>query len=72
MNRHYIDSNIFYSVGYDPSTGILEFEYKNGTLCCWLAVPAKVYQGLCLAPEVDIFFTVEIKNRYLSQLVSQK
>lgn len=72
MKRHKIESSLLRGVGYDPTTGILEVEYRNGTLCCWLAVPAKVYQGLCAAPDVDVFFRLNIKNSFLFQFISPR
>ncbi|OWS73238.1 hypothetical protein CBW22_23485, partial [Pantoea sp. VS1] len=45
MNRHEVTSQLFRSAGYDPTTGVLELEYRNGACRRWLAVPAKVYQA---------------------------
>lgn len=66
MNRHDVTSTLFQSAGYDPTTGVLELEYRNGSCRRWLAVPAKIYQGFCAAADPDAFFRATIDGRYLS------
>lgn len=66
MNRHEMTSQLFRSAGYDPTTGVLELEYRNGACRRWLAVPAKVYQAFCAAADGDAFFRSSIEGRYIS------
>lgn len=66
MNRHEVTSQLFRSAGYDPTTGVLELEYRNGACRRWLAVPAKVYQAFCAAADCDAFFRSSIEGRYIS------
>ncbi|MEJ1268217.1 KTSC domain-containing protein [Pantoea ananatis] len=56
MKRHDINSSsLFRSAGFDPTSGVLELEYRNGTCRRWLAVPAHTYQGFCAALDQDAF-----------------
>lgn len=66
MNRHEMTSQLFRSAGYDPTTGVLELEYRNGACRRWLAVPAKVYQAFCVTADGDAFFRSSIEGRYIS------
>ncbi|ARF52549.1 MULTISPECIES: KTSC domain-containing protein [Pantoea] len=66
MKRHDINSSLFRSAGFDPTSGVLELEYRNGSCRRWLAVPARVYQGFCAAVDPDSFFRESIDNRYFS------
>jgi len=66
MNRRYVTSTTFLSVGFDPTTCVLELEYRSGGCRRWLAVPPKIYQGLCAATDLDSFFKNKIDGRYLS------
>ncbi|NCU08131.1 KTSC domain-containing protein [Pantoea ananatis] len=67
MKRHDINSSsMFRSAGFDPTSGVLELEYRNGTCRRWLAVPAHTYQGFCAALDQDAFFRESIDNRFFS------
>lgn len=66
MNRRYVTSTTFLSAGFDPTTGVLELEYRNGYCRRWLAVPAKIYQAFCATADPDAFFKDKIEGRYLS------
>lgn len=66
MKRLDISSTLFRSAGFDPTSGVLELEYRNGRCRRWLAVPARVYQAFCAAADPDHFFRSSIDGRYLS------
>lgn len=66
MKRHDMNTTLFSSAGFDPTSGVLELEYRNGSCRRWLAVPARVYQGFCAAADPDAFFRGSIDGRYLS------
>lgn len=66
MKRHDIKTMLFSSAGFDPTSGVLELEYRNGSCRRWLAVPARVYQAFCAASDPDTFFRNNIDGRYLS------
>lgn len=66
MKRHNMTTPLFRSVGFDPTSGVLELEYRNGSCRRWLAVPASVYQAFCAAADPDAFFRCSIDGRYLS------
>ncbi|MFJ1937951.1 KTSC domain-containing protein [Kitasatospora sp. NPDC088160] len=44
-----VQSSNLAAVGYEPSEGVLEVHFKNGTAYQYLDVPALVHQGLMLA-----------------------
>ena len=66
MKRHDISSTLFRSAGFDPTSGVLELEYRNGGRRRWLAVPARVYQAFCVAADPDAIFRSSIDGRYIS------
>lgn len=66
MKRHEIVSSLFTSAGYDPTAGVLELEYKNGSCRRWLAVPAKTYQAFSRSLDCDAYFRQNIDGRFLS------
>lgn len=66
MKRHHIRSALFRSAGFDPTAGVLELEYRDGSCRRWLAVPARVYQAFCAAPDPDAIFRSSIDGRYIS------
>ncbi|WP_205953141.1 KTSC domain-containing protein [Pantoea stewartii] len=66
MRRHDINTTLFRSAGFDPTSGVLELEYRDGNCRRWLAVPARVYQAFCAAADPDNFFRDNINGRYLS------
>ena len=66
VKRHNINTTLFRSAGFDPTFGVLELEYRNGSLRRWLAVPARVYQAFCAAADPDAFFRGSIDGRFIS------
>jgi hypothetical protein len=66
VKRHDINTTLFRSAGFDPTAGVLELEYRDGSCRRWLAVPARVYQAFCAAADPDAFFRGSIDGRYLS------
>ncbi|RAH26605.1 KTSC domain-containing protein [Pantoea agglomerans] len=65
MKRHDMNTTLFSSAGFDPTSGVLELEYSNGSRR-WLAVPARVYQAFCAAADPYAYFRGSIDGRYLS------
>jgi len=66
VKRHDINTTLFRSAGFDPTSGVLELEYRNGSCRRWLAVPARVYQAFCTAADPDTFFRGSIDGHFIS------
>lgn len=64
MEREIVDSSLASSVGYDPSTSILEIEFKtNGAIWQYLDVPENVYYEM-MSGSVGKYFHANIKGQY--------
>ncbi|MBA4824037.1 MAG: KTSC domain-containing protein [Pantoea ananatis] len=66
MKPHTINSSVVRLVHYDPTNGLLELEYHNGTSRRWFGVPVRVYHTLCSAKDPDAFFRTFINQYYTS------
>lgn len=64
MNRQFIDSEAFRTVGYDESTETLEIEFHDGDVYQYYAVPPVVYRDLLRAPSSGQYFAFFIKTTY--------
>lgn len=64
MLRQPVNSSNLQSVGYDPSSGTLEIEFKNGSIYQYPGVPASIYQGLMAAPSHGTYFARYIRDQY--------
>ena len=64
MEREIVDSSLASSVGYDPSTSILEIEFKtNGAIWQYLDVPENVYYEM-MSGSIGKYFHANIKGQY--------
>lgn len=68
MIRTPVDSSDLVSVGYDPTSLILEIEFKTGVYQ-YDGVPTEVYQCLRGAASVGRYFHAFIKNGYPARKV---
>ena len=64
MLRQPVNSSNLQAVGYDAASGILESEFKNGSIYQYTGVPGSVYQGLMTAPSHGKYHARYIRNRY--------
>jgi hypothetical protein len=64
MTRKPVRSSTLASVGYDPSSMILEIEFKNGGIYQYLHVPATVHLALIVANSKGRYFAANIRDRY--------
>ena len=64
MIRQPVASGNLQSVGYDPTSGILEIEFKNGSIYQYTGVPKGIYQELMTAPSHGKYHARYIRNRY--------
>lgn len=69
MVRTAVSSSDLQSVGYDPTTSVLEIEFHSGGIYQYMAVPERIYQGLMSAGSHGRYFHIYIKNVYLYQRI---
>ena len=62
MNRTQISSSNLRSVGYDPTSAILEVEFRHGGVYQYSEVPAARYAGLMSAYSHGRYFDQFIKG----------
>lgn len=70
MQRAFIDSEAFRTVGYDESTETLEIEFHDGDIYQYYRVPPVVHRDLLRAPSSGQYFAFFIKPSYQFNKVS--
>lgn len=64
MKRHYVDSSLAISVGYNPESLILEMEFKpNGAVWRYFDVPEYAYNEM-MSGSIGKYFNAYIKGQY--------
>jgi hypothetical protein len=69
MRRRPVESSVIRSVGYEPTTAILEIEFQTDRKYRYFAVPRSVYQALMDAPSAGAYFNQHIRDRYPDERV---
>ena len=65
MERHPVVSTNLRSIGFDPSTHMLEVEFvDSGAIYQYFMVPKSVYAELMAAESIGEFFNHHIKDRF--------
>lgn len=64
MERHQVKSSNVVSVGYDPASGVLEVEFRNGSVYDYADVPAEQFNELLEAPSVGSFIAKRVRGQY--------
>lgn len=65
MEREPVESSNLESVGYDPTTQVLEVEFRaNGRVYQYYDVPAEVYDELMEADSHGRYFDTNIRDSY--------
>lgn len=64
MDRVRVVSSNIRSVGYDPTSSILEVEFNSGSIYQYLDVPESEYEGLINAASKGRYLNRNIKGRY--------
>lgn len=70
MDRTPVSSSNLSSVGYDPSSQILEVAFRTGRLYRYLGVPLHEHQALMSAGSHGSYLAHFIKPRYRCQKVA--
>ncbi len=69
MDREYVESSMIASFGFDPSTSVLEIEFKSGAVWQYFDVPESVYYDMKSASSCGKFFHSSIKGKYAESQV---
>ena len=59
-----VESSNIASIGYDPSTGILEIEFVSGATYAYYDVPPQVHRSLMKATSPGTYFHKYVKGFY--------
>ncbi len=59
-----VSSTTIQSVGYDPTTAVLEIEFTHGDLYQYFMVPTSTYLGIVRAASKGRFFGEFIQGKY--------
>lgn len=70
MDRKPVSSSNLRSVGFDPTSGILEIEFKNGSVYQYDNVPFSEYRALMSASSHGKYFSSHIKKSYTYRKIS--
>ena len=65
MQRQVVESSALNSMGYDPSTKILELEFRDGgDVWQYFGFPATAYRKFISADSLGNYFVTKIKGKY--------
>ncbi len=70
MNRISVSSSNISSIGYDPTSQVLEVEFNDGSIYQYSGVPQSVYDGFINASSHGQYLHQYIKDAYSCQKVS--
>lgn len=63
MERHYVDSSMARTVGYDAEGKILEIEFKSGEVWQYHNVPERIFQEM-ISGSIGRYFQAHIRGQY--------
>lgn len=64
MERRKVSSSQIRSVGYEPSSQLLEVEMSDGTIWQYQRVPQEVHRRLLAAPTIASYYRDNIEEEY--------
>jgi hypothetical protein len=64
MERMPVQSSLVQSVGYDPTSAVLEVELHNGKIYQYRDVPRSVFDGLMASSSKGDYFNANIRTKY--------
>jgi len=70
VEREPVKSRILRSMGYDPSTKILEIEFQNNLIYQFFDVPPKVWTDLTRSTEIGKYFTDKVRTKFRSKVIN--
>ncbi|WAS55389.1 DUF853 family protein [Burkholderia ambifaria] len=69
MERETVDSSTVLAIGYEPTTSILEIEFKTGRVYQYYNVPQVVYDQFMVSDSKGKFFNSYVKSAYAYSIV---
>lgn len=69
MEMKYVQSSHVDSIGYDFNTGLLVFEFKDGSIYEYIGVPEYVYHELLSADSIGKYAHSNIYDTYKSNKI---
>jgi hypothetical protein len=64
VNRVVVVSDMMSSVGYDPTTAVLEVEFRSGGVYEYFDVPPHEHAALLLADSKGQFFNARVRTSF--------
>jgi hypothetical protein len=64
MQRTRVESSMLAAVGYNPSTAVLELEFRNGLIYQYAEVGEEIYRELMAAESKGRYFLEYIDDQY--------
>ncbi|WP_417432735.1 KTSC domain-containing protein [Hoeflea sp.] len=64
MQRQAVSSSSIASIGYDPSSQVIEVEFNDGAVYQYMNVPQIVFDGLITAGSHGTYLNAHIKGQY--------
>jgi len=64
MERVPLNSRSVASVGYEPSKGVLEIEFRSGEVYEYFLVPESAFSELLDAPSAGEYVSNQVRGRY--------
>ena len=71
MNRVDVVSDVMSSVGYNPTTAVLEVEFCNGSVYEYFDVPHNHYAALLAATSKGRFFNAHLRTAFRCRRVTE-
>ena len=69
MIREPVKSSNINAIGYDPTSSVLEIEFRTGGIYRYFGVPDTIYRALVTAPSIGAFFQKRIRDTYRCEQV---
>ena len=62
MERQYVSSSHIVSIGYDPTSMVLEVEFNTGAIYQYYDIPQSIYDGLMAADSHGTYLAAYVKK----------
>ena len=62
MERQYVSSSHIVSIGYDPTSMVLEVEFNTGAIYQYYDIPQSIYDGLMAADSHGTYLAAYVKT----------
>ena len=62
MERQYVSSSHIVSIGYEPTSMVLEVEFNTGAIYQYYDIPQSIYDGLMAADSHGTYLAAYVKK----------